>query len=186
MTNLFNKTREFVRESFDNDEAQMLHFDRTVYWLKELRPAADEAFLISAIAHDIERAFREDKSGFDNIRESFKDEEWLLKHSNRGAEILEKFLKEQGAGEGTIEGVKHLVSKHETGGDEEQNLLKDADSLSFVENNAPIFFSRIDKLGYNRVKEKFDWMYNRISSAKAKELAKPFYDKIALELEEYK
>lgn len=174
-----------MRESFDNDEAQMLHFDRTVYWLKKLRPTADEAFLISAIAHDIERAFREDKSGFDN-RGSFKDEKWLLMHSNKGAEILEKFLKEQGAKEGIIERVKHLVLGHETGGDEEQNLLKDADSLSFVENNAPIFFLRIDKLGYDRVKEKFDWMYNRISSAKAKELAKPFYDKIVLELEKYK
>ena len=34
----------------------MLHFDRTVYWLQQLRPDADGALLIAAISHDIERA----------------------------------------------------------------------------------------------------------------------------------
>lgn len=186
MTNLFNKTRDFVKESYNNNEAQMLHFDRTVHWLKQLKPDADEAFLIAAIGHDIERAFRDDKLGFDNNDRSFKDEEWLEYHSNKGAEILEDFLKKQNADDNLIQRVKHLVSKHEIGGDEEQNLLKDADSLSFVENNAPIFLSKLDKLGYDRIKEKFDWMYERISSLKAKELAKPFYDKMMEELENIK
>lgn len=186
-TDLFDKVRSFVQKSFDDNKAQMLHFDRTVDWLKQLKPDACEAFLIAAIGHDIERAFsRDDKLGFDKNDRSFRDEEWLKYHSAKGAEILGEFLLKEQVGKEIINKVKHLISKHEVGGDEEQNLLKDADSLSFVENNAPIFLSKIDKLGYERVKEKFDWMHDRISSQRAKELAKPFYDKMMFELEKYK
>lgn len=184
MKNLFQKTRDFVDKSFSNNKAQMLHFDRTVYWLKQLRLSADEAFLIAAMGHDIERAFRNDR-GLKSV-EGFKNGERLRLHSERGAEILEDFLRKEGASETIIHRVKHLVSKHEVGGDDDQNLLKDVDSLSFVENNVPIFLSRIDKFGYDAVKEKFNWMYERISSEKAKKIAGPFYEKMMKQLEESK
>ncbi len=35
-----------------------------------------------------------------------------------------------------------LVSKHEVGGNEDQNLLKDADSISFFENQVGHFLSK--------------------------------------------
>ena len=183
MINLFNKIRNFVNESFKKNEDQMLHFDRTVHWLKKLKPNATEDFLIAAIGHDIERAFRVNEPF---KRAGFRDEEFLKNHMKKGAEILGKFLKEEGADDITIKKVKHLVSGHELGGDEDQNLLKDADSLSFVENNAQIFLSKFDELGYEKIKEKFDWMYERISSPKAKELAKPFYNDMMSKLNEYK
>lgn len=62
--NLFNKVRDFVKESFNND-AQMLHFDRTVHWLKQLNPDVDEALLIAGIGHDIERAFKKERGKFE-------------------------------------------------------------------------------------------------------------------------
>lgn len=58
--------------------------------------------------------------------------------------------------------------------------------LSFVENNGSIFLAKIEKLGYDRIKEKFDWMYNRITSEKAKKIGKPFYNKMMGELEKLK
>lgn len=183
---LISQTREFVKESYNNDEFQMRHFDRTVYWLKQLKPDADEAFLIAAMGHDIERAFRDKKLNFENSNRSFSDEKWIEYHSNEGAKILGEFLIKQKVDNDLIKRVKHLVSKHEVGGDDDQNLLKDADSLSFLENNAFLFLSKIDKLGFDRIKEKFDWMYERISSPKAKEIAKPFYDTIISELEAYR
>jgi 8-oxo-dGTP diphosphatase len=183
---IFKKTREFVKQSFKSDEAQMRHFDRTVYWIKELKPGADEAYLIAAIGHDIERAFRDSKKEFVNTKLSFRDKEFLGQHAEKGAEILGEFLDKEGADKKMIDRVKHMVARHEQGGDEDQNLLKDADSLSFVENNGPIFLAKIDRLGYDRVKEKFDWMYNRISSKKAKQIGKPFYDKMIKELEKLK
>jgi len=184
--NIIDQTRKFIEESYHNDKAQMLHFDRTLYWLKQLKPDADDALSISALGHDIERAFRDEKLGFTNSDKSFINTKWLEYHSNEGARILGEFLTGQGVNSSLVDRVKHLISKHEVGGDDDQNLLKDADSLSFVENNAPIFLSKIDKLGFDRVKEKFDWMYERISSAKAKDMAKPFYERMINELGKFK
>lgn len=181
MLNLFKKTKKFVKESFKNKD-QMLHFNRTVYWLKVLKPNVDEAFLIAAIGHDIERAFKKDNP-FENSKKKFTDEGHLKNHQEEGAKILEKFLKKQKANLEVIKKVKHLVLSHEIGGDTDQNILKDADSLSFLENNANIFLDRLDKLGYDKVKEKFDWMYFRITSAKAKKIGKPFYIKIIKKLD---
>lgn len=77
-----------------------------------------------------------------------------------------------------IKTVNHLISKHELGGDADQNLLKDADSLSFFETNAEKFATEfIKELGKEKIKQKFDWMYERISSPQAKEWAKPMYEK---------
>lgn len=182
MTELFNKARNFVEKSFNGNNAQMLHFDRTVYWLQQLRPDADEALLIAAIGHDIERAFQDPKEGFGDVNRKFKDKNQLKVHQERGAEILANFLKERGASDNLITKVRHLISKHEEGGDADQNLLMDADSLSFVENNLDIFLSRFDKLGYEKIREKFDWMYNRITDPKAKQIARPFYEKMIEQL----
>ena len=184
MTNLFNKVRDSVKEKFNNNEWQMRHFDRTVYWLQQLKPDADEALLIAGISHDIERAYRDPKEGFGKTVRRFIESAELARHSEEGADIIAELLEKEGASKDFIERVWHLISKHEVGGDADQNLLKDADSLSFVENNSQIFISRLDTLGYEAVREKFDWMYNRISDPKAKEIATPFYEKMMKELEE--
>jgi|SRR3989344_4883407 len=183
MTELFEKARKFVEESFQGNKPQMLHFDRTVYWLQQLKPDADEAFLIAAVGHDIERATRMGKEGLGRTDKGFLDKDDLTYHQERGAEIMGDFLEQNQVNTKLIERVKYLISKHEVGGDDDQNLLKDADSLSFVENNADFFISRLDKLGYEKIKEKFDWMFNRITDQKAKEIAKPFYENMIYQLE---
>ena len=77
-----------------------------------------------------------------------------------------------------------LVAKHEVGGDPDQNMLMDADSISFFENQIPQFLTRILKeTSKQAVKEKFEWMYNRISSDEAKKIAKPLYQKALKKLE---
>lgn len=185
MESLFEKTKRFVKDCFNNNAAQVLHFERTVYWLKCLKPEADEAFLIAAFGHDIERASRMHKENMGRTK-GFKDQAGLTYHQEKGAEMLGEFLQKNGADIATVERVKHLVSNHEVGGDADQNLLKDVDSLSFVENNKQIFLSRFDKLGYSAIKEKFDWMFNRISDPRAKEIAKPFYQNMIAELDKLK
>ncbi|MBI4363645.1 MAG: DUF4202 family protein [Candidatus Doudnabacteria bacterium] len=182
MSDLFNKTRQFVDEKF-KDPAQMHHFDRTVHWLLQLRPNADEALLIAAIGHDLERAFHGPDDSFNQGSIKFTDSETLKAHQDKSAELLAAFLKENNADVQLISRVKHLVSKHEVGGDEDQNLLMDTDSLSFLENNAPIFISRIDKLGFDKIKGKFDMMFNRISSPKVKDIGRPYYEKMLKDLE---
>jgi len=108
---------------------------------------------------------------------NYASPEYSRPHAERGAEIIAEFLKNEGAEEKLIERVKMLVSKHEEGGNQDSNLLKDVDSVSFFENNIPAFLNiNVSKRGKEKVKKKFDWMFNRITSKKAKEIAGPWHE----------
>jgi hypothetical protein len=177
--NLYQKVEQFVIDSFTNTGKiqSIKHFLRTVYWLKELEPEADEAMKIAAVAHDIERAFRQADILEIQDQVGFTDLAFLRLHQERGAEIIANFLIEQNADNQTIEKVKMLIARHEEGGNKEQNILKDADSLSFFENNAENFINKIAVIkGKDKVQAKFDWMFERISSDKAKKIAQKWYD----------
>lgn len=183
---MYNKIEKFVIDTFTKagKSRQIEHFLRTVYWIKELRPNADEALLIAAVAHDIERGFRKDDMYYLKKSKGVVGEEFLRPHQERGAEIVAGFLKENGAEKELIERVKHLVSRHEEGGDEGQNLLKDADSISFFENNANIFVKeKVQEIGKEKVKKKFEFMFERITSEKAKEICREWYKKALGDLE---
>ena len=187
MINLFAHTEQFVIDSFTKagKKASLLHLTRTVYWLKQLHPDADEYMQIAALSHDIERAFQDEKK-MKKLREKegFKDPEFLRLHQERGAEIMEHFLREQGVDHKQIERVKRMIAHHEEGGNEEQNEIKDADSVSFLENNVTHFIANeVPLYGKKHVKAKFDWMYNRISSVQAKEIVEGWYQDALLRLD---
>lgn len=177
MSNLYNQVVEFVDQSFGKKKS---HYPQTLYWLLKLKPDADEAMKVAAYSHDIQRAFIH-KSSIEQASENndgFKNKEFLTIHQQDGAKIIAKFLKQQHADAKLIKKVKHLVSKHEVGGDEAQNILKDADSLSFFETNAPRFATEYVKtLGKDKIKQKLNWMFERITSEQAKNWAKPMYEK---------
>jgi len=172
---LYKKVEQFVQESSPKSGR---HAFRTVFWMKKIYPQADEAMLIAAIAHDIERAFRKDKlKGIRHSKEGFLDKKHIESHQKKSAEIIGNFLKKQGAEDNLINKVKMLVSKHEIGGSEEQNILKDADSISFFENNVDYFIEKLSvEIGRKEVRDKFDWMFERITSNKAKEIARLWYE----------
>jgi len=174
---LYKKVERFIENAFGKDEAR--HLKRTVYWLKKLYPNANEAMLIAAVSHDIERAFRKgDIENAKNSKMGFLDKKHLESHQKKGASILAAFLNSEGVDKKFADKVKMLIEKHETGGSFDQNLLKDADSISFFENNVKYFIEeKAGEVGRKKVKEKFDWMFNRISSRKAKEIARPWYAK---------
>lgn len=156
----YNKVEKFVADSFTKEgklSKGFKHFERTVHWVKELRPDADEALLIAAIGHDIERAYTDEEMGRLKQSRGFQDEEFLRKHSERGAKIVAEFLSSHNADSALIIRTKELISKHEVGGTEDQNLLKDADSLSFFENNIDHFITNLAReTSKEKVKEKFD------------------------------
>ncbi|MEI6835765.1 MAG: DUF4202 family protein [Candidatus Falkowbacteria bacterium] len=174
MTNLYRQTEEFV----DKVTGGSPHLERTTFWLQKLKPDASEALLIAARSHDIERAFRD--GNYDKITNSdkgYQSEEHLSYHQAKGAEIMSKFLKEKGADRVLIHKVSELIANHEVGGDDDQNLIKDADSLSFFENNVELFLKeQIKKTNKEKVRDKFNWMFNRITSKRAKDLARPFFE----------
>lgn len=178
--NLYAETRKFVEESFlKKGKKNMLHYLRTVFWVKELYPKADESLIVAAVAHDIERAFREDSFDFaKNCKDGFLDREHLRLHQEKGAKIIADFLVKNGADKKLIKKVSGLIAKHEVGGNKEQNILKDADSVSFFENNVGHFIEKdAARVGKEKVRQKFDWMYDRITFSKAKKIVRPWYER---------
>ena len=179
--NIYKKVERFVINVFseEDDDSGIKHFLRTVYWMKILKPDIDEALLVSAIAHDIERGFR-DHQNYNHIKKTdkgFRSDKHLTHHQNEGARIIGEYLQQIGADKKFIRRVKMLISKHEVGGNEDQNLLKDADSISFFENRADHFVSKqVIETSKDKVKDKFDWMFNRISSEKARQISQPWYE----------
>lgn len=167
----YDLVEKFVINSFSQKgknydlSTEIQHFKRTAYWIKVLNPDADEALLIAGVAHDIDRAFRTD-----NIREikDYLSLDFLRPHEENSARIIGQFLEREQADKSLIERVKMLVSKHEEGGNDDQNLLKDADSISCFENNVPVIIElTVDE---ERINKKLKWMYDRITSTKAKEI----------------
>ena len=176
---LYKKTEQFVIKTFTkkHDGIGIKHFLRTVYWIKQLKPNADEALLIAAIAHDLERGYR-NAASYNKITKSkkgFRSKAHLIHHQEEGARRIAEFLVKQNAAKKLITRVKMLVSKHEIGGNNDQNLLKDADSLSFFENNVGKFIKKAKEKGKQKIKDKFNWMFNRLTSKKARQIARPWY-----------
>lgn len=174
MTDLYKKVEQFVKESFKKagKEASVKHFIRTAYWINVLEPNADEALLISGVSHDIEQAFNGDwvKGSIDpNI---------LKKHQNLSAEKFAEFLKSINAESVLIDRVKMLVSHHEDGGNDDQNVLKDADCISYFENQALRHAVEWQKNGKSiqDIKKKFNYTFDKITSLKARQIANPMYE----------
>jgi hypothetical protein len=177
--NLYQKTEQFVVKTLDGDESDINHAKRTVYWVKQLKPDADGALLIAAISHDIERAIYGDwKRGSNNPVD-------LRKHQDLSAQEIEKFLRNENASEILIEKVRHLVSHHQEGGDDEQNVLCDADNLSFFEDKALRRVREHKEQGEASeiIKNRFDVYFSRFMSDKARNIAQKWYDKALGELE---
>lgn len=179
---LYSKATAWVTQNYSNAE----HLVKTEIWLLRLLPDASEALRLSALTHDMERAF----PGPDSPKgRGGVNHEYNRAHSERSATIVGAFLREQGADELLVKQIADLVRAHEYGGWPEANFLQAADSLSFLEVNISIFLKLIpeDDDGSQRaqVREKFAWMYDRIQVPEARTLAEPYYAAALERLESY-
>jgi Domain of unknown function (DUF4202) len=176
----YNKVKEFVDESFkkSGNTQGLPHFERTVYWLKQLKPDADEAMQIAAYAHDVERAFRpKGKEAASLSNKGFRDDFYLKYHPQKGAEVISDFLLSNQAPSQVVGKIASLIAKHEVGGNDDQNLIKDADSISYFENQVNHFISnKAGEVGKPNVEQKFKWMFDRMTSQRAKDIARPLYE----------
>ncbi|MBP9815688.1 DUF4202 family protein [Candidatus Woesebacteria bacterium] len=184
MTQLIKEAEEWISSIHYNAD----HLLRTGYWVTQLDPDASEELIVACVTHDVERTFSDGRvpQGSDEEGENiiWDDEVYNLWHGKRSAEFVRKFLESKKASEDFIQKVEHIIERHEMGGDPEQNLIQAADSISFLEINAARFIKNIPKkYTKDQVKEKFDYMYNRIQIPKGKELAEPFYRKALQDLD---
>ena len=185
----YKAAKEFVKNSFAAVDNQLvpLHLERTVVWLLKFYPEADQALLIAAVSHDIERAFREEMVYRKMFRSdnAFQDEAFLNYHQQRSAKIITDFLKTLGCPTALSEKVYHLIAHHETGGDFESDLLKDADSLSFFQTNVDFFVTvKVKESSLEKVRNKFKWMFERITMLEAREYCRPQYEEAMTRLEQ--
>ncbi|MBL7053561.1 MAG: HD domain-containing protein [Candidatus Portnoybacteria bacterium] len=177
---LYKKAEQFMIDVFTKagDEIGIKHHQRTVYWIKELKPDANESLLISGILHDIERGINGD------WKASSMDPEALKKHQDLSALEAEKFLITQTNDTNLINSIKELISRHEEGGNEEQNILCDADSLVYFENVALRHARTYKEKGKTKeeMEKKFEYIFNRINTGKAKQIAQKWYSEALEEL----
>lgn len=184
MSRLYQDTKKWVEENCFNAK----HLIRTAYWVKKLDPKVDEAVLLAALTHDVDRGL----SGLRKVRfpKGLTDKEYVhfyKKHSLEAAKIVADFLKKEEASERLIKKVKNLIENHEFGGTYEQDLVRDADSISFLEVAPPAFIRFIpQKRTKDEVRRKFKFMFERITLPEAKKIAKPFFEKAITELEKVK
>lgn len=134
-----------------------LHAESTLAWVLKLMPDADEALQLAALSHDIDRAIetrRVRKDRFHNF-DGFK-----AAHALNSAAILGEILEDCGVEAGVRDEVCRLVRLHETGGDERSDILKNADALSYFQDNLPLYFARN---GWAETKRRSLWGFARLS-----------------------
>jgi hypothetical protein len=167
----------FIRNWVKKNSKSKNHLLRTGFWLKEIYKNPSDSMMIAAIGHDIERSFSE-KGEKRPLNLDWDNEDYLLWHGRRSARFLRELLLESSLEEKTIKEIESLVINHEIGGNVNSDAVKDADSISFLENNYYTLIKDVPrKFSKERAKKKLDFMYNRITSEKAKQIAKPFYER---------
>jgi uncharacterized protein DUF4202 len=157
--NSIEKAKKKIREIISGSSIpeDPTHAENTLNWLLKFEPKADQALQIAALAHDIERANekqkikRKDYQDFDLFKQA---------HANNSAKILLEILEKCGVTDSITKEACRMVAKHEMGGDANSDLLKDADSISFFENNLPYYYLRE---GWKESKQRAAWGYLRIS-----------------------
>ena len=176
--------REWVCAHYEHGGKHLL---QTEVWLQRLKPEASEEMLLAALTHDMERAFPGPDSPSLDPRDGVDNPAYNIAHSERSARIVSSYLREQGASQESIEEVARLIRAHEYGGDDEENYVQAADSLSFLEVNVDVFLGWMDagdeKWNAEAVRAKFTWMYERMQIPQARELARPLYEEAMRKLE---
>jgi len=135
------------------------HSNKTLEWVLKLKPDADEALKIAALAHDIERAETGITEGT-HLTDYSKLSEFKKEHALRSAQIITELLRKNAYSQEFIKKVENLVKKHEEGGDEETNVLMDADSIAYFDYHIDKYYA---KNGRDKTASKISFMFQRIS-----------------------
>jgi hypothetical protein len=133
------------------------HAESTVTWVFRLMPEADQALQLAALGHDIDRAIdsrRVQKECFHSF------DEFKAAHALNGAEIVGEILLDCGVDEVVRAEVCRLVRLHETGGDDRSDVLRNADAISYFQDNLPLYFARN---GWEETKRRALWGFSRLS-----------------------
>lgn len=162
----FDLVRKEIESILPNSplDFELKHAELVLKLVLKLNPNADESLKIAALSHDIDRAIT--KITEKDLKDYSKIEMFKKEHAIRSAKLICDILTKYNYPKKFIGKVNHLVENHEVGGDEDSNILMDADSLAYFDYNIPSYLKRN---GGERTKEKIKFMYKRLSP-KAKKL----------------
>lgn len=133
------------------------HAEDTLAWLLRLRPGAGPALALAALGHDIDHADPRATLARDDFESygEFKDA-----HAACAAGMLRVLLSGCGVNPGIAQRACWLVEHHESGGDVDADLLRDADNLSWFRVNLPGCF---DREGRTEALRRCRWSYACLS-----------------------
>lgn len=159
------------------------HLERASDWLLALEPSAPEPLAIAVLMHDLERLVPGgpilDKAGM-----AWDDVEYNTAHCERSARIVAEWLAAQGAPAEFVSGVAVPIREHEFGGSPEGDLAQAADSLSWLEVNAPLAARWVERgeCDVAKAEQKLDWMVERIQVERARAVAGPMHEAAVAQL----
>ena len=151
------------------------HLLKSLEWLDRVAPQSREAVRLATLTHDMERAFPGPDSP---VMKGLGDAEYNAAHSARSARIVGAWLRDNGADPTLVSDVEALIRAHEDGGWPEANAVQAADSLSFLETNVDLFlgFVRSGRHTAETVRQKLEYMSDRIQMPEARALARPLLE----------
>jgi hypothetical protein len=170
---LWPRAMEWIEPYYDSE-----HLRWTVIWLLRVEPEASEPLLVAALTHDMERHFPGGTQP--NKAEGLWDDvEYNTRHAQRSAQIVSEGLRAQGTPDSFVEQVVPLILQHEFGGSPLGNVIQAADSLSFLDVNASLVARWVNggETTLAHALRKLEWMYERIQIVRARELARPLYER---------
>lgn len=170
---------EWLEPYYDRD-----HQTRAGDWMLILDPDAPEPLVIAALTHDLERSMPGGPV-LDKARMAWDDPDYNRAHCERSAQVVADWLREQGASAALVEGIRRPILEHEFGGSPEGDLMQAADSISFLEVNGGLAASWVlrGECDEAKVRDKLDWMFERIRLPRGRELARPHHEHSLVDLE---
>ena len=157
------------------------HLLKSLVWLDRIAPESREAVRLATLTHDMERAFPGPDSP---VMRGLGDADYNAAHSARSARIVGSWLREHGADQVLVSDVEALIRAHEDGGSPDANAVQAADSLSFLDTNIELFLGFVTSGTHTArdVREKFEYMYERIQIPDARTLARPLLEQALVRL----
>jgi hypothetical protein len=178
MSNRFEITKAHLAEQIAKSKTpeDPSHAENTMHWISVLQPDADEILLLAGFGHDVERSMP-DRYTF----AAFGDyNEYKLAHAKRSGRIIMAMALDGGYSADEAERLRHIVAGHEfSSPDPEIQLLCDADSISFFDNNASYYLA--DK-GEGWTKKKMEFMYDPASERAKRCISRVMSEKPELDL----
>jgi len=161
------------------------HLRRTGDWILALDPDAAEPLVIAALTHDMERTVPGGPV-LDKARTAWDDPAYNAAHCARSAEVVAKWLVDQGVSDRFVHLVHQPIVEHEFGGSPEGDLMQTADSISFLETNRALVAGWVERgeCSLEKGRAKLSWMCDRVRLERGRETARVQFERAMAEVDQ--